>query len=437
MYEDELKLYSDFCLDTNIDDLELSIRTHNCLKNANIVTINDLLQKSEAELLRTPNFGRKSLNEIKEELSKRGLCLGMSSLEMPILDQQKKDIIQFIMQYIENLSFVKRKILLQSFNINSTIYPSTEEIRQLLYNIKLKNIFFSWHIHEKFEQLNMLYLGSLLAMSKDEILKYFNNEQLSELENILSYINTRNPTAKISFGMDVANWKQNELTDELIELYELKLPPVQSEDLETQIAAVLHSLSPREERVLRMRFGIGMDTDYTLEEVGKQFNVERERIRQIEAKALRKLKHPSRARNLRKFLDVDNLFKIYGDIFAVGYPYMRLICAIFGVATSSEDDEFIVEWDEDFKFKVFGSKKYTPLYVRNIDTTLEFFRPKDNKIYTYLEIYDFIKEKIEGMLNRKYPNHVKRVNTSLTWIIIEKYFRHKEENYQLKKQYKN
>ena len=66
---------------------------------------------------------------------------------------------------------------------------------------------------------------------------------------------------------------------------------------------VLASLTPREERVLRMRFGIGMNTDHTLEEVGQQFSVTRELIRQIEAKALRKLKHPSRSRKLRSFLD--------------------------------------------------------------------------------------------------------------------------------------
>ena len=66
---------------------------------------------------------------------------------------------------------------------------------------------------------------------------------------------------------------------------------------------VLASLTPREERVLRMRFGIGMNTDHTLEEVGQQFSVTRERIRQIEAKALRKRKHPSRSRKLRSFLD--------------------------------------------------------------------------------------------------------------------------------------
>ena len=66
---------------------------------------------------------------------------------------------------------------------------------------------------------------------------------------------------------------------------------------------VLEGLTPREAKVLRMRFGIDMNTDHTLEEVGKQFDVTRERIRQIEAKALRKLRHPSRSETLRSFLD--------------------------------------------------------------------------------------------------------------------------------------
>ena len=66
---------------------------------------------------------------------------------------------------------------------------------------------------------------------------------------------------------------------------------------------VLSTLTPREERVLRMRFCIGMNTDHTLEEVGQQFSVTRERIRQIEAKALRKLKHPSRSKQLKSFLE--------------------------------------------------------------------------------------------------------------------------------------
>jgi len=75
------------------------------------------------------------------------------------------------------------------------------------------------------------------------------------------------------------------------------------ENLREQTTQILASLTPREERVLRMRFGIGMNTDHTLEEVGQQFSVTRERIRQIEAKALRKLKHPSRSRKLKSFLD--------------------------------------------------------------------------------------------------------------------------------------
>jgi RNA polymerase primary sigma factor len=74
-------------------------------------------------------------------------------------------------------------------------------------------------------------------------------------------------------------------------------------DLRQKTTRVLTSLTAREERVLRMRFGIGMNTDHTLEEVGQQFSLTRERIRQIEARALRKLKHPSRAKILRSFLE--------------------------------------------------------------------------------------------------------------------------------------
>ena len=74
-------------------------------------------------------------------------------------------------------------------------------------------------------------------------------------------------------------------------------------ELKTALTAALLTLKPREERVLRKRFGIGLDTDHTLEEVGLQFSVTRERIRQIEAKALRKLKHPSRSKHLKSFLE--------------------------------------------------------------------------------------------------------------------------------------
>jgi RNA polymerase primary sigma factor len=83
----------------------------------------------------------------------------------------------------------------------------------------------------------------------------------------------------------------------------LPIDAVIESNLRDATTRVLASLTPREERILRMRFGIGMNKDHTLEEVGNQFSVTRERIRQIEAKALRKLKHPSRSRELRSFLD--------------------------------------------------------------------------------------------------------------------------------------
>ena len=76
-----------------------------------------------------------------------------------------------------------------------------------------------------------------------------------------------------------------------------------SNNLTDQTASVLESLTPREELVLRMRFGVGEGSEHTLEEVGKSFNVTRERIRQIESKALRKLRHPSRSAQLKPFLD--------------------------------------------------------------------------------------------------------------------------------------
>jgi RNA polymerase primary sigma factor len=74
-------------------------------------------------------------------------------------------------------------------------------------------------------------------------------------------------------------------------------------NLRDSVTGILSTLTPREERVLRMRFGIGMSSDHTLEEVGQQFNVTRERIRQIEAKALKKLKHPSRARMIKSYAE--------------------------------------------------------------------------------------------------------------------------------------
>jgi RNA polymerase primary sigma factor len=84
------------------------------------------------------------------------------------------------------------------------------------------------------------------------------------------------------------------------------IPPIDAaiqSNLRETTTRLLASLAPREERIVRMRFGIGMNTDHTLEEVSQQFSLTRERIRQIEAKAIRKLKHPSRSRELRSFLD--------------------------------------------------------------------------------------------------------------------------------------
>lgn len=94
---------------------------------------------------------------------------------------------------------------------------------------------------------------------------------------------------------------------EFIEDYTALMPmdSATAQGLREATQRVLGSLTPREAKVLRMRFGIDMNTDHTLEEVGKQFDVTRERIRQIEAKALRKLRHPSRSEELRSFLETD------------------------------------------------------------------------------------------------------------------------------------
>ena len=108
----------------------------------------------------------------------------------------------------------------------------------------------------------------------------------------------------ISLETPVGDEDDSHLGD-FIEDKAIKLPldaAIQN-NLREATTGVLSTLTPREERVLRMRFGIGMNTDHTLEEVGQQFSVTRERIRQIEAKGLRKLKHPSRSRKLRSFLD--------------------------------------------------------------------------------------------------------------------------------------
>ena len=108
----------------------------------------------------------------------------------------------------------------------------------------------------------------------------------------------------LSLEMPIGDEEDSRLGD-LIEDKDTILPidNVIQSNLRETTTRMLASVTPREERVLRMRYGIGMNKEHTLEEVGKQFSVSRERIRQIEAKALRKLKHPSRSRVLRSFLD--------------------------------------------------------------------------------------------------------------------------------------
>ena len=108
----------------------------------------------------------------------------------------------------------------------------------------------------------------------------------------------------VSLDAPVGDEEDSSLGDFIAD--ENALQPIDSaihSNLKETCTRILSSLTPREERVLRMRFGIDMNTDHTLEEVGQQFNVTRERIRQIEAKALRKRKHPSRSKKLRSFLD--------------------------------------------------------------------------------------------------------------------------------------
>ena len=108
----------------------------------------------------------------------------------------------------------------------------------------------------------------------------------------------------VSMENPVGEDEDSHIGDFLVD--EASVSPVESttsESLTTTTQDVLNSLSPREAKVVRMRFGIGMSTEHTLEEVGKEFEVTRERIRQIESKALRKLRHPSRAERLKSFLD--------------------------------------------------------------------------------------------------------------------------------------
>jgi RNA polymerase primary sigma factor len=133
-------------------------------------------------------------------------------------------------------------------------------------------------------------------------------EELAEklgmpLEKIRKVLNAKEP---ISLETPIGEEKDSHLGDAIEEKNTiLPIDAAIQSNLREATTRVLASLTPRQERIVRMRFGIGMNTDHTLEEVGQQFSVARERIRQIEAKVLRKLKHPSRSRilRLRTFLD--------------------------------------------------------------------------------------------------------------------------------------
>jgi RNA polymerase primary sigma factor len=176
------------------------------------------------------------------------------------------------------------------------------------------------------EQANMS-LAAMEAALKDRVLSTLDRissdyAQLSEMQDSRisatlnedgsfseqdekTYQALRAEIVELVNGLHLHNNRIEALIDQLygINRRVMQIDSAIQENLKETTTRVLASLTPREERVLRMRFGIGMNTDHTLEEVGQQFSVTRERIRQIEAKALRKLKHPSRSRKLRSFLD--------------------------------------------------------------------------------------------------------------------------------------
>jgi RNA polymerase sigma factor (sigma-70 family) len=117
-------------------------------------------------------------------------------------------------------------------------------------------------------------------------------------------------------------------------------------DCAEQIQDILDSLTPRESKILRLRYGIGMPSEYTLEEVGKMFDVTRERIRQIEAKALRKMRHPSRASRLQELLS-DNLSG-YGftKYYGAATEYQKLVGE-----TQEKPPQFDVDFDDPIRFR--------------------------------------------------------------------------------------
>src|SRR6267142_2536175 len=158
------------------------------------------------------------------------------------------------------------------------------------------------HMIETINKLNRISRQMMQEMGRDPTPEELSKKMMLPLEKVRKVLKIAKEP--ISLETPIGDEEDSHLGD-FIEDKNAILPidaAIQS-NLREATTRVLASLTPREERVLRMRFGIGMNTDHTLEEVGQQFSVTRERIRQIEAKALRKLKHPSRSRKLRSFLD--------------------------------------------------------------------------------------------------------------------------------------
>ena len=205
-----------------------------------------------------------------------------------------------------------------SYNIQKSPESLAEEAANKIYNLqdvspetfqRIDN----FHLYEALRDaeediidVGMMSPEAYLSMTPD-INKFYSPEELAEkLSMPLDKVRKVLKIAKepISLETPIGDEEDSQLGDFIEDKNAVQpLDAAIHSNLRETTTRVLASLTPREERVLRMRFGIGMNTDHTLEEVGQQFSVTRERIRQIEAKALRKLKHPSRSRKLRSFLE--------------------------------------------------------------------------------------------------------------------------------------
>ena len=158
------------------------------------------------------------------------------------------------------------------------------------------------HMIETMNKMNRLSRQLLQQTGKEPSLEELSKmmdmpaDRIRKVMKITEPVSTESPVGDGDDGSSIGEFIQDTTTKAPIELAE-------NEGLTAAIDEVLKTLTPREAKVLMMRFGIRMNTDHTLEEVGKQFNVTRERIRQIEAKALRKMRHPSRVEKIKSFQD--------------------------------------------------------------------------------------------------------------------------------------